>query len=163
MKQAVFGYTKIAEGSVCKHCSEECKFLHFGDPIEIPLQAHLVCLKMKQPRSDIILLQVTQSVSTELSNRTNTIFSIQLCLSCDNPKIPNNTPYANIQIRTIRKAYFLSYLLLPDFSPGEHLWFTKQLCDIDKLYYYVQHALKFGLERNNITDLSSLVKAFASP
>jgi len=160
MKPAGVGYTKMAEGVVYKHCSEHCKSLHFDNLDEIPFQADLVHLKVNGPPNDIVLLQATKVASTKMS--TNTVLSIQLCLSCAEPKIPDNAPYALLQIRTKMRSVFLSFLILPDLSPGEHLWYTthpQTIKSIDNIRKsgLVQEILQLAFTQNNIPDLSSFV------
>ena len=160
MKPAGVGYTKMAEGAVYKHCSEHCKSLHFGNLDEMPFQADLVHLKVNGQPNDIILLQATKVVSTKMS--TNTVLSIQLCLSCADPKIPDNAPYALLQIRTKMRSVFLSFFILPDLSPGEQLWYTthpQTLDSIDNIREsgLVQEVLQLSFVKNNIPDLPSLV------
>lgn len=145
---------------VYKHCSERCKFLHFGNPSEVPNQANLLYLKVNRPIIDTILLQVTKVVLTEIS--ANTILSIQLCLSCNHPKIPNDAPYALVQIRTTMKTTFLSFIVSPDMSPGEPLWYVTPPEKLDLLTDHIRgsgfvEALQFALAKNSLSDLPSLI------
>ena len=126
----------------------------------MPFQADLVHLKVNGQSNDIILLQATKVVSTKMS--TNTVLSIQLCLSCADPKIPDNAPYALLQIRTKMRSVFLSFFILPDLSPGEQLWYTthpQTLDSIDNIREsgLVQEVLQLSFVKNNIPDLPSLV------
>ena len=163
MKPAVYGYTKMITGLVYKHCSEHCKLLHFGNPPEVPFQADLMYLKVNKPLSDAVLLQVTEVMTAEINANTNTILSIQLCLSCDCPKIPNDVPYALVQIRTLTKSTFMSYLLLPDMSLGEPLYMDCA-CTIDDIQMsrFLQKALQFALVKNDIPNLALLLTNYRS-
>lgn len=155
------------EGVVYKHCSERCKSLHFGNPSEVPFQSDLVYHKVNRPLIDTILLQTTKVASTEISS--NTILSIQLCLSYNHPRIPSDVPYALVQIRTTTKSIFLSFFIALDMSPGEPLWyatFPEQLNVIDNIRRsgIVQEALQLSLMMNGISDLPSLLlKATTTP
>lgn len=148
------------DGSVVyKHCSERCMSLHFGKPSEIPFQAELMCLKGNRPLIDTVLLKITKVETNKMS--ANTILNIQLCLSRNHPRIPNDVPYALVQIRTAMKTAFLSFVLSPDLSPGEPLWYVtlpEKLDAIDNIRVsgFVQEALQFALAKNDISDLPSL-------
>ena len=160
MKPAAVGHTKMAEGAVYKHCSEQCTSLHFSNLDEIPFQADLIHLKVNGPPNDTVLLQATKVASTKMS--TNTVLSIQLCLSCADPRIPDNAPYALLQIRTKVRSVFLSFFISPDLSPGEHLWYTthsQTLNSIDNIRKsgLVKDILQLAFVKNNIPNLSSLV------
>ena len=166
MKPAVYGYTIMVAGLVYKHCSEHCKLLHFGSPPEVPFQADLV-LKVNKPLSDVVLLHISEVVTTEIAANTNTILSIQLCLSYDHPKIPNNVPYALVQIRTIIKSIFLSFLLLPDMSLGEPLYMDcvhnmLETTENIQMSSFLQEALLLALVKNDIPDLASLLTNYRS-
>ena len=154
------GYTKKEGNLVCKHCSERCRSLHFGDLSEVPAQADLVYFKVKRPLMDVLLLQVTQVASIEPG--TNTILSIQLCLSYNHPRIPNDAPYALVQMRTTSKCILSSFFVSPDLTPGDPLWYNKNLDVIDDIRRSgcVQEVLQLALRKNNISDLPSLMAIF---
>lgn len=104
------------DGSVIyKHCSERCMSLHFGKLSEVPFQADLVYLKVNRQLIDTIVLKITKVASTKMSG--NTILSIQLCLSRNHPRIPNDTPYALVQIRTAVKTTLFFHLICRQGNP----------------------------------------------
>ena len=157
MKPANFGYAKTSENIVYKHCSERCYSLHFGKPSEAPFQGDLVCINVNKPLVNTIHLQATQVVETDLS--VNTVFHINLCLSCNHPKVPNGVPYILLQVRSTKKYIFLSFFVSHDMCPEKPLWYISKLQSETgkQMAGFVQEALKTSLAKKNILDFNSIL------
>ena len=121
----------------------------------------LTCLKVNTPLVDTVLLCLTKVIPTELS--TNTVLSIQLCLSHDHHRIPNGAPFVLVQARTTKASNFLSFFVSLDLSPGEPLWYCNSPEKVDLIDTFrstgvVQEALQLALTMNGISDLPSLIQ-----
>ena len=155
------GYTKKDGNIAYQHCSERCMSLYFNNQCELPALVDLLCLKVKTPLIDTALLLLTKVVSTKLS--ANTLLCIQLCLSRDHHRIPNGALLALVQVRTTKVSNFLSFIISPDMSPGEPLWYSNTPEKVDAINDFrssgvIQEALQLALSMNGISDVLSFIR-----